>query len=123
MTKAKIQTGGYDDHKRRILEKARKLDRGEPLASSVTLTFEDPADLATLLTKTKLELLKEIRRHPASIAALAEALNRDRRAVSRDVSALERHGLVKTVEESNPGHGRRKRVVAEAMSFEVVATI
>jgi predicted transcriptional regulator len=45
---------------------------------------------------------------------LADFLMRDIRAVRRDVSALEKYGIVKSEQIVNPGHGRMRVVSAPA---------
>lgn len=51
-----------------------------------------------------------IRRQPFALSELAQTLKRDRAAVDRDFKVLVALGLVKTVWQSNPGHGRKKIV-------------
>ena len=83
---------------RRAREHARKLDRGEPIAPEITVTFEDVRDLAN-------------------------GLQRDTRAVSRDVDLLESFGLLRTRYEKNPGHGRRRIVESCAANYQLLAAI
>lgn len=87
------------------------------------LTFEDPADLIRALTVQRVRVLRAVRKKPAPVSDLALVLKRDRTAVKRDVKILASLGLVKTHEEKNPGHGRRKIVEPLAAKYELVATI
>ena len=64
-----------------------------------------------------------VRMQPMDISRLASDLRRDRKAVRRDVTLLESFGLLKTREELNPGHGRRRIVEALAAKYELVAAI
>ena len=87
------------------------------------LTFEDPADLLRLLTVQRLRVLRAVRQQHGPLSDLARTLKRDRTAVKRDVKVLVTYGLVKTHEETNPGHGRRKIIEPLASKYELVATI
>lgn len=51
------------------------------------------------------------------------AYHRNRASVYRDISELERFGLVKTHEEINPGHGRHKIVELVASKLRLEAYI
>ena len=105
------------------LERSRKLDRGERLTSEITMTFEDPSDLLRVLSEGRIRVLRAARSKPMPVSELAVALRRDRKAVRRDVSLLESFGLVRTREEPNPGHGRRKVVELRAARYQLMATI
>lgn len=118
-----VGTGTTDAFFERSLNRARKLDRGEKLAAEMRLTFEDPADLVRALTAQRVRVLHAVRKKPAPVSDLAVVLKRDRTAVKRDVKILTSLGLVRTHEEINPGHGRRKIVEPLALKYELVATI
>ena len=45
----KIALGTSDDFFKRSLDRARKLDRGEPIEEEMRLTFEDPAEMQRYL--------------------------------------------------------------------------
>ena len=107
----------------RSLERARKLDRRERLPSEITMTFEDPSDLVRVLSAERVRVLYAVRAKPTPVSELAATLRRDRKAVRRDVSLLESFGLVKTREEANPGHGRRRVVEPRAAKYQLVAAI
>jgi predicted transcriptional regulator len=118
-----VGTGNTDAFFRRSAARARKLDRGEKLLPEMRLTFEDPADLIRVLTAQRVRVLDAVRRNPAPVSELAAVLRRDRTAVRRDVRILMTFGLVRTHEETNPGHGRRKIVEPVASKCELVTTI
>jgi predicted transcriptional regulator len=118
-----VNTGTAEAFFERSLNRARKLDRGEKLPAEMRLTFEDPADLLRVLTAQRVRVLHAVRKKPAPVSDLAIVLKRDRTAVKRDVKILTSFGLVKTHEETNPGHGRRKIVEPLASKYELVATI
>ena len=87
------------------------------------MTFEDPSDLLRVLSAQRVRVLHAVRARPTPISELAGTLRRDRKAVRRDVSLLESFGLVKTREEPNPGHGRRRVVEPRAAKYQLMATI
>lgn len=121
--RVRVASGNIEAFIARSLERARKLDRGERLPSEIRMTFEDPSDLVRVLSAERVRVLHAVRAKPAPVSELAATLRRDRKAVRRDVSLLESFGLVKTREESNPGHGRKKIVEPRAARYQLVATI
>ncbi len=118
-----VASGPVEAFIERSLERARRMDRGERLPSEITMTFEDPSDLVRLLSPERLRLLGVVRAKPGPVTELAVTLGRDRKAARRDVFLLESFGLVKTREEPNPGHGRRRVVEPRAAKYRLVATI
>jgi predicted transcriptional regulator len=121
--KAPMTTDSAASFFSRSRERARRLDRGEKLPAQITVAFEDPADLLRVLSAERVRLLRGVRREPLAVSKLANDLGRDRKAVMRDVSLLESLGLLKTHEEPNPGHGRRRIVEALAAQYQLVAMI
>lgn len=87
------------------------------------MTFEDPSDLIRVLSVERVRVLCAVRAKPAPVSELAVTLRRDRKAVRRDVSLLASFGMVKTREEPNPGHGRRRIVEPRAAKYQLVTTI
>ena len=118
-----VSTGTAEGFFERSLERARRLDGAEAVPAEMRITFEDPADLLRLLTVQRVRVLRAVRERPAAVAELARTLKRDRTAVKRDVKMLVSFGLVKTHEEPNPGHGRRKVVEPLALKYELSAVI
>ena len=121
--KLTVGVGTAEEFFERSLGRARKLDRGETIATEMRLTFEDPADFLRTMTTQRVRVLYAVRKKPAAVSELALRLKRDRTAVKRDVKILTSLGLVRTHEETNPGHGRRKIVEPLASRYELVATI
>jgi len=119
--KTVITTGGPDEFFKRGKRVAQLADQGKPIPREQTISFEDPEDLARLVTTAKLVLLREIRGCPGSITDIAARLHRDRSAVKRDVDALQRIGLLAVEEKPLPGHGRMKevRVAAEQVLLAI----
>jgi predicted transcriptional regulator len=103
MKKLTIRTDGLEGFRKRSLERARKLDRGELLEPEKILTFEKAFKT---LTRARIGVFRKVKEKEISITALADSLNRPREAVSRDVTVLHSVGLVKLRQVSNPGHGR-----------------
>ena len=122
-TKVTLRTGSAEDFFNRLRERAKKMDRGEILPPGITITFEDPEDLLEVLTAERVRLLRKVKGESLQISALASGLNRDVRAVSRDVSLLEKAGLLRTSYQSNPGHGRKKVVESVAQEYKLVANL
>lgn len=118
-----VSSGSVEAFIGRSLERARRLDRGEKLASEITMTFENPADLVRVLSAERVRVIHALREKPAPVSELAATLRRDRKAVKRDVTLLESFGLVNAREEINPGHGRRRIIEPLAAKYQLVATI
>jgi predicted transcriptional regulator len=119
----RVTTDGAKGFFDRARDHARKLDRGEALVPEVTISFENPGDMLRVLSAGRIRLLDAARRKPSPVSDLAQWLNRDARAVSRDVDLLERFGLLSSHYQRNPGHGRRRVVVPRAAKYELIATI
>jgi len=122
-TKARLMTGSAESFFSRSRDRAGRLDRREKLPAHITVVFEDPADLLRVLSAERVRVLRGVRGEPKAVSKLASDLGRDRQAVRRDVSLLESLGLLRTREESNPGHGRKRIVEALAEEYQLVATI
>jgi predicted transcriptional regulator len=104
-------------------EAARRADRGEPFDGTITLSFEDPRRMLEVLTKNRQALVREVMRQPDTIPDLAKRLGRDRISVTKDVSLLEKLGVVQSERVSNPGHGINKLVRPAASRIELVSVI
>jgi predicted transcriptional regulator len=118
-----IRTGKTEEFFDRLRERARKLDSGVLPHPGITITFEDPAEMLHVLTAERVRLLRMVKGEPKQVSALATGLKRNVRAVSRDISLLEKAGLLRTRYESNPGHGRLKMVESVAREYKLVANL
>ncbi len=118
-----VTTDGVEGFFRRARAHARKLDRREPIAPEITVAFENVSDMLRVLSAERVRLLRVARRKPLPISDLASGLNRDTRAVSRDIDLLESFGLIQTRYETNPGHGRYRIVESRAAKYQLMATI
>lgn len=118
-----IHTDGFEASKKRALDRARKMDRGERIAPSFGITFESPMQMLEVLTAERVRLVEVARTRAYSVTALARQLKRDPKSVRRDVAKLEQFGVLRTREEINPGHGRVKIVEPVAKVLELRARI
>jgi predicted transcriptional regulator len=123
MNKLIVRTATEADFFQRGKKLARLADQGKHLPAEKTVSFEDPVEVLSLLTRGRLALFRAVKDEPASITALAMRLHRDRSAVKRDVSALENAGLVSVEICKHPGHGRMKEVRALADQFVLEARV
>jgi len=121
--KVSVTADGSTGFFRRAGEHARKLDRGASLAPEITVTFENIADMLRVFSAERVRLLRVARERATPISDLADGLDRDTRAVSRDVDLLESFGLLRTRYETNPGHGRHRIVEPRAAKYQLLATI
>jgi predicted transcriptional regulator len=120
--KMTIRTDGFEGYKKRALARARKLDAGEKVEASLTITFENPLAMLEVLTAERIRLCEVARTRAFSISGLAAELNRDPKSVRRDILKLEGLGVLRTREQSNPGHGRVRIVEPVAERFELRAS-
>jgi predicted transcriptional regulator len=121
--KVRISNDGVKGFFGRAREHARKLDRSEDLAREITISFENASDMMRILSPQRVRVLRVARQGAAPVSSLASGLNRDTRAVSRDVDLLEQFGLLRTWYQANPGHGKRRIVEPCAEKFQLVATV
>lgn len=121
--KITILSGSLGKFEQRVRRNAAKIDQGEPITPGITIMFEDPMDMLSVLTSERVRLLRQAKAGATSITALASELERDLRAVSRDVARLEEAGLLRTSYRTNPGHGRFKIVEPVAREFVLTASI
>jgi predicted transcriptional regulator len=121
--KITITTGSPNDFFGRVRENASRLDNGESIVLGTTIMFEDPLEMLNVLTYERVRLLRTAKKGALPIASLASELDRDLRAVSRDVVRLEKAGLLRTSYRANPGHGRCKIVEPVAREYLLSATI
>jgi predicted transcriptional regulator len=112
--KTKIHTDGLEGWAKRASARAKAMDEGRAIAPSRGITFESAAEMVRLLTPARLHLFEAVKKRTVSIKDLAELLGRDVSAVRRDVSALEKFGIVHSQQAVNPGHGRVRMISAPA---------
>jgi predicted transcriptional regulator len=121
--KTVIRTGSVEGFFKRGRDIARLADQGKPIPAERVIAYEDPEELARILTTAKIALFRAIKERPGSITDIAARLNRDRSAVKRDIDDLEQAGLVSVEERLHPGHGRLKEVRAAAERIVLEAVI
>ena len=122
-SKVSIASSSTKDFFERVRSHAGKLDRGEAVAAKISITFADPLEMLNVLTSERVRLLRLAKAGAVPIAELASGLNRDVRAVSRDVLRLEKAGLLRTSYRVNPGHGRYKVVEPVAREYNLTAQL
>ena len=123
MTKMVIRTGDVAGFFSRAKDAARRADRGGAFEGKVTLSFEDPQRMFTVLSNARRRLMLEVMHEPKSINELSHRLRRNRSAITKDVGLLEKMGLLVSHRQSNPGHGIQKVVRSIAPKIEMVATL
>jgi predicted transcriptional regulator len=123
MTKVVIRTDDVDGFFARSKDAARRADRGQPFDGKITLAFEDPQRMFTVLSDARRRLMLEVMHEPKTINELTQSLHRNRSAITKDVNLLEKVGLVVSQRLANPGHGIQKVVRSIAPKIEMVATL
>ena len=123
MTKVVIRTDDVDGFFARAKDAARRADRGQPFDGKITLAFEDPQRMFTVLSDARRRLMLEVMHEPKTINELTQSLHRNRSAITKDVGLLEKVGLVVSQRLANPGHGIQKVVRSIAPKIELVATL
>lgn len=117
-----VKTGGEEGFFRQGRRIAKQADKNQRLTRQTVVSFENPADLLSMLTAARLELLKAVSAQPGSITAIAGRLHRDRSAVKRDVDQLTKVGMLTVESQIHPGHGRLQfvRPVAQRLKLQAM---
>jgi len=123
MTKVVVRTDDVNDFFARAKNTARRTDRGQAFEDKVTLAFEDPQRMFTVLSAARRRLMLEVMHEPKTINELTQRLHRNRSAITKDVGLLEKVGLVVSQRLANPGHGIQKVVRSVATKIDMVATL
>lgn len=123
MSKVVIRTNDLDEFFTRAKDAARRADQAQKFEEKVTLSFEDPQRMFTVLSETRRQLMSEVMHEAKTIKELTTRLHRNRSSVTKDVGMLEKMGLIVSSRQSNPGHGFEKVVQSIAPKIEMVATL
>lgn len=123
MSKITVKTSTEKEFFARGRATARATDAGGKLSASKLISFEDAADLVKLMSSARLALLRAVKEAPGSITEIAQRLQRDRSAVTRDVAQLQNAGLLSVQVQPLAGHGRMKFVRATAQRFRLQAEV
>jgi predicted transcriptional regulator len=123
MTKVVIRTSDLDGFFSRAKDAARRADQGQAFEGKVTLSFEDPQRMFTVLSEARRRLMSEVMHEPRTIKELTDRLRRNRSSITKDVGMLEKMGLIVSSRQSNPGHGFQRAVLSIAPKIEMVATL
>jgi predicted transcriptional regulator len=121
--KTTIGTGNFAELRERKLARAHRLDRKEHIPAAKRITFATADEMLSHITPKRVRLCQVAREKPRSITELASVLQRDRKAVHRDVQALHAVGMLVLQKEVNPGHGQVQMVSAAASRFQLVAEV
>jgi predicted transcriptional regulator len=78
--------------------------RGQALDGMVTLSFEGPQRMITVLSQER-RLMSAVMPVPKTINELTNCLRRNRSAVTKEVGMLERMVLILSSRQCNPGPG------------------
>jgi predicted transcriptional regulator len=96
---------------------------GERNSSITTVSFESLGALLAVVTPQRIRIVEALKEkgHFESIATLADALQRDRGTVSKDVKALSDAGFLRVQVKTFPGHGRRSEIfpIAQTVRLEL----
>jgi predicted transcriptional regulator len=120
--KTRVYTDGFDGWVKRGRARAKAMDEGRDFPASKGITFENATEMVRLLTPARLDLFKTVKNQTVSIKDLAATIGRDTSAVRRDVTALEKFGIVSSHQVANPGHGR-VRMVSGPSSISITADL
>ncbi len=85
MTKVVIRTDDVEGFFARAKDAARRADRGQAFEGKVTLSFEDPQRMFTVLSEARRRLMLEVMHEPRTINELTHRLHRNRSAITKDV--------------------------------------
>lgn len=96
--------------------------RIEPIT---TVSFESLSALLAVVTPQRARLVEALKEkgHFESITTLADALQRDRGTVSKDVKALSNAGFVRIEVRTLPGHGKRSEIFPAANKIRLELSI
>ena len=90
----KVNVGTLDDMGGRFINAWHRLERGEKVQDR-HVTFPDLRSMLNALSPKRLELLRDVHRHPARcVRALADRLGRKYKRVHEDVETLAQSGLL-----------------------------
>ena len=123
MTRMVVRTDDVEGFFLRARAAARRADEGQRFEGRVTLSFEDPQRMFTVLSEERRRLMLEVLTEAKSLNELTQSLHRNSSSITKDVGLLEKRGLIVSRREVNPGHGIQKVVQCVAPKIDLVATL
>ena len=95
--------------------------QGQRNSPVTTVSFESLSALLAVVTPQRARLVETLKAkgHFESIATLADALQRDRGTVSKDVKVLSNAGFVRVEVKAFPGHGKRSEIFPAARTVRL----
>ena len=84
MSKVVVRSGTVKGFFERARAAARRADRGGEFPRTITLSFEDPQQMFSVLSASRRQLVRAVMAKPMTVAELTRALRRDRTAVATD---------------------------------------
>jgi predicted transcriptional regulator len=115
--KTLVQTATTEEFFQRGRVVARAADRGARMICRRVISFEEPAEMAALLTPKRLALFSAVSALPGPIADVAARLQRSPRTVMQDVNLFTQLGIF--IIESTPDAPRGGRRVVRATTDEL----
>lgn len=108
MTKVIIRTDDAAGFFSRAKDAARQADHGQPFEDKVTLSFEDPQRIFTVLSEARRRLMLQVMTEAKSINELTHRLHRNGSAITKDVGLLEKWAWSCHVAKPIPDMGFRR---------------
>jgi predicted transcriptional regulator len=119
MRRAEIRIESEEAFFDRVRAHGKLADRGEAIPPSHVIAFEDLETFRRVPNANRVVLLCELKGARITLSDLAGRLKRSKIAVSRDVRALERAGVLRVTEETRPRHGGKKWITPPVREIQL----
>ena len=94
MSKVTVRADDLEGFFSRARDAAQRADQGGVFEEKVTISFEDPQQMFSVLSEARRRLMSEVMHQPGTISELSNRLHRDRSSISKDIGMLEEVGLI-----------------------------